>query len=84
MNFDNFKAALIGDWRGTKQLYLEPPPIPPVSSPSKLSITQVAGDSFLQFNYDWKYESEAPTGLLLLGYSGEQNAVSAAWIDSFI
>jgi hypothetical protein len=68
MKFDELKRALIGEWRGTKQLYLEPPPAPAVSSPSKMSVKPVAGGSFLQFDYDWTYEGalrahHAPTAI---------------------
>ena len=82
MKFDDFKGALIGEWRGTKQLYLEPPPTPAVSSPSKMSVKPVASGSFLQFNYDWTYEGAEQAGVLLFGYD-EENAASAAWVDSF-
>ena len=82
MKFDEMKRALIGEWQGAKQLYLEPPPAVPVSSPSKLSVKAVAGGSFLQFDYDWVYEGEEQAGLLLFGYD-EENAASAAWVDSF-
>ena len=82
MQFNELKPALIGDWRGTKQLYLEPPPTPAISSPSKLSVTPVAGGSFLEFKYDWTYEGEAQAGVLLFSHD-EENAASVAWIDSF-
>jgi hypothetical protein len=82
MKFDELKRALIGEWRGTKQLYLEPPPTPPVSSPSKMSVKPVAGGSFLQFDYDWTYEGAEQSGLLLFGCD-EENTASAAWVDSF-
>jgi hypothetical protein len=82
MKFDELKRALIGEWRGTKQLYLEPPPAPAISSPSKMSVKPVAGGSFLQFDYDWTYEGEEQAGLLLFGYD-KDNAASAAWVDSF-
>jgi len=82
MKFDDFKQGLIGEWRGTKQLYLEPPPAPAVSSPSKLFVKPVASGSFLQFDYDWTYEGEEQAGLLLFGCD-EENAASAAWVDSF-
>ena len=42
----------------------------------------MAGGSFLQFDYDWTYEGEGQTGLLLFGCD-EENAASAAWVDSF-
>lgn len=83
MQFEEFKAATIGEWLGTKQLYLSPPPEPAVSSPSRLSICPIAGGNFLQFSYDWTYEDEAQSGVLLFGFSEEQNGASAAWVDSF-
>ncbi len=82
MHFDLMKTALTGEWRGTKQLYLEPPPAAAASSPSVLSVLPVAGGSFLQFNYDWAFEDETQSGMLLLG-ADEENAASAAWVDSF-
>lgn len=82
MKFDDLKPALIGEWQGTKQLYIEPPPTPAVSSSSKLSVMPVAGGSFLQFNYNWTYEGEAQAGVLLFGYD-EESVASAAWVDSF-
>ena len=82
MSFEEFKQAVVGEWMGTKKLYFSPPPAPAISSSSKLSVTPVAGGSFLQFSYDWTYEGETQTGLLLFGRD-EENAASAAWIDSF-
>lgn len=82
MRFADLTPALIGIWQGTKHLYLGPPPEPAIASPSKLSVTPVAGGDFLQFNYDWMYEGAAQAGLLLFGYD-EENAASAAWVDSF-
>lgn len=83
MQFDELKPTLIGEWQGTKLLYFSPPPEPPAAtSPSKLSVTPIAGGNFLQFNYDWTYEGDEQTGVLLFGCD-EQNAASAAWVDSF-
>lgn len=82
MHFGHLKSGLVGEWQGTKQLYFSPPPAPAISSPSKLSVRPVAGDSFLQFDYDWTYEGETQRGVLLFG-ADEENAASAAWIDSF-
>ena len=82
MNFDDLKPALLGEWEGTKLLYFNPPPEPAISSASKLSVRPVAGGSFLQFDYDWTYEGEAQSGVLILG-SDEENAATAAWVDSF-
>ncbi len=82
MNFEALKVDLIGKWTGTSQLYLEPPPAKSLASASRLSVTPVAGGSFLQFDYDWTYEGETQTGVLLLG-ADEDDAASAAWIDSF-
>ena len=82
MRFEEFSRGLIGDWRGTKQLYLAPPPEPPASSPSTLSVSALAGDAFLQFSYNWSYEGEAQSGVLWLGVDDE-DAATVAWVDSF-
>jgi hypothetical protein len=82
MKSNEFARALIGEWSGTKQLYLEPPPAAPLSSPSTLSVTAVAGGNFLQFSYNWTYEGEKQEGVLLFGCD-EENAATAAWVDSF-
>jgi hypothetical protein len=82
MQPNDFNAALLGEWQGTKQLYLEPPPAPPSSCASELSAKSIAGGSFLQFDYHWTFEGEQQTGILMIG-SDEENAASAAWVDSF-
>jgi hypothetical protein len=61
---------------------MEPPPAPANDSAASLSATTVAGGSFLQLNYSWTYEGEEQTGVLFFGYD-EENAASAAWVDSF-
>ena len=81
-SFEELKRTLVGSWRGTKHLYLEPPPAAPLSSTSSLAVSEVAGGSFLQFNYEWTYEGEPQAGVLLVG-ADEENAASAAWVDSF-
>lgn len=82
MQMADWKKALIGQWRGTKQLFLEPPPAAAAASPSELSVAAVAGGNFFEFTYDWAYEGEEQTGVLLFGFD-EQNAASGAWVDSF-
>lgn len=83
MNFKTFSDGLAGKWQGKNQLYLDPPPACPLSSPSTLSIRPVAGGNFLQLNYNWSYEGEEQTGVLLLGYSADDKNTTAAWADSF-
>ncbi len=82
MLFEELARALAGSWKGTKDLYLSPPPESPLSSPCALAAAVIAGGSFLQFSYTWTYEGAEQTGLLLFGYD-EENAASAAWVDSF-
>ena len=82
MDFEELKRALIGDWRGTKQLYMEPPPAAAIESPSSLSVAPVAGGSFLQLNYSWTYEGAEQSGVMLFGYD-DPNVATAAWVDSF-
>ena len=82
MTFEELKTVFVGEWQGTKQLYFGPPPAPAISSPSKLRAVAVAGGNFLQFDYRWSYEGEEQSGVLLFGCD-EENAASAAWVDSF-
>ena len=82
MRFEDWKKALIGQWQGTTRLYLEPPPAAGVVSESRLTVAPIAGGNFLQLNYDWSHESEAQSGVLIVGYE-EADAASAAWVDSF-
>ena len=82
MQFQELQQALLGDWTGTKRLYLEPPPSDPSISDAKLAAIAVAGGNFIQFNYSWSYDGDEQTGVLLFGYD-EENAASAAWVDSF-
>jgi hypothetical protein len=76
------KSALTGDWQGTKQLYMEPPPTPAITSASQASVTSIAGGSFLQLSYTWTFEGEEQSGVLLFG-SDEENNATVAWVDSF-
>ena len=82
MQLQEFARAVTGDWQGTKDLYMSPPPDAPVSSPCRLTAAAIAGGSFVQFNYTWTFEGEEQSGVLLLGFD-EQNAATAAWVDSF-
>jgi hypothetical protein len=82
MQSTDLRSALVGEWHGTKQLYLEPPPAAPKLSHAALTVTSIAGGNFLQFNYTWTFDDEQQTGVLLFGYDDE-HAASAAWVDSF-
>jgi len=82
MQFEEFKRAVSGRWHGTNQLFMGPPPVAGISSASQLRAAPAVGGCFLQFDYSWTYEGAEETGLLLLGYD-EENAASAAWVDSF-
>jgi hypothetical protein len=82
MQFDALKTALIGEWRGTKELYMEPPPAAALPSSASLTIAAVAGGSFLQLNYTWSFEGAEQTGVMLFGYE-DPGAATLAWVDSF-
>ena len=82
MDFEELKRALMGEWRGTKQLYMGPPPTPAIESRASLAVAAVAGGSFLQFNYTWSFEGAEQTGVMLFGYD-DPDAATVAWIDSF-
>jgi hypothetical protein len=74
-------GRLVGEWRGTYQLWL--PPDPRRESESSASIGLRAGDRFVAIEYVWSFDGRAEQGLLLVGYEKARDAVTAVWIDSW-
>jgi hypothetical protein len=70
--------AILGEWRGTKRLYLEGAEGPELASPSALRAALTVR-RFLEIRYDWVYQDKPQEGLLLLGADG----ATASWIDSW-
>ena len=76
-------AALSGEWKGTKSVYLSGESGPEQKSVSRLTIAKSARGAFMLLDYTWKYEADPHEGVLLLGYDAAHNAATAAWGDSW-
>ena len=76
-------AALSGEWKGTKTVFLGGESGPEKKSASRMTVAKAARGAFMLLDYTWKYEADAQEGVLLLGYDDKQNAATAAWGDSW-
>jgi hypothetical protein len=73
---------LIGQWSGTKKLWLSPAETLRESS-SSMSVAAAAQGRFLTLQYNWDYEGSPAAGFLLLGYEEKSGKLEAAWVDSW-
>ena len=69
-------------WEGTSDLYLKPTD-PPDSSPTILAMSTLAKETFLLFNYTWRFEERDHEGFIVLRANKENGKATAAWGDSF-
>ena len=71
---------LIGNWQGTKHLWLTPNE--PVRKSAATAVIQPAAQGkFLLLQYSWSEANKPQDGVLLLGQDEEQ--LTAAWVDSW-
>jgi hypothetical protein len=73
---------LLGEWSGTKRLWMGPGS-PELASASRLTIAPVAKGKFITLSYRWAYEGAEQEGLVLVGNQNDDEAASAAWVDSW-
>jgi hypothetical protein len=69
-------AALVGQWTGTKRIFLFPDD-PVRESLSKMTVAFIAQEKFMTFQYTWSDEGQPQDGLLMLGKE------KASWVDSW-
>lgn len=74
---------LVGNWFGTKTLYLSWVDESPFMSDSNASVAFSAQGKFLKIEYDWIYEGKKQDGLILLGNDKDSDLIKAFWIDSW-
>ncbi len=79
MSIPSSFAATHGKWVGSSKLYLPDDPLR--ASPSQAEVAPVARGKFLTISYDWSFEGEPQSGVILLGLEGE--TASAIFIDSW-
>ena len=83
MKLAQLHDRLLGNWTGTKKLWMGPPGIAPAVSAAALAVTPVAGGKFLAFAYAWSFEGRPQEGLIVLGNDNDAEEASAAFVDSF-
>lgn len=75
-------AALLGTWRGTNRLWLDPTK-PARESESLAIIAEAAHGQFITIQYTWADGDNPQEGLIVLGKETAGNVAQAAWIDSW-
>jgi hypothetical protein len=83
MKLSDLHDRLLGNWTGTKQLWMGPPLDPPAVCAAALAVTRAARGKFLAFAYAWTFEGRAQEGLIVLGNDNEAQTATAAFVDSF-
>ena len=73
--------ALVGSWRGTYQLWLEPD-APARTCDTNATIDTTLDGRFLVYTYDWAFDGEPQHGIATLGRDGEGH-YQMAWLDSW-
>lgn len=68
---------LVGNWFGTKTLYLSWVDESPFMSDSNASVAFSAQGKFLKIEYDWIYEGKKQDGLILLGNDKDSDLIKA-------
>lgn len=83
MNLSNTADRFLGQWLGTKELYLTGPPEPDSVSVSELVVVPAAKGKFLAFSYTWEFKEASHEGFLLVGNGSAEKGATVAWVDSF-
>ena len=82
MEYIGFFKDIAGDWKGDNILH------DPMTNTEKKSSTTfrnifILNDTFLELNYDWKYEDSRQEGKITLGYNKDKDEIFANWIDTW-
>ena len=78
----HFLAQLVGPWKGTSKLWLEPG-ILADESPVVGSVQLVLDGRFALYLYQGSVEGEPQHGMFTFGYNTSTNHYEASWVDSF-
>ena len=80
MTVQDFYGQLVGDWRGTYFLWLDPNK-PPEESRTEVQMRSVAKGAYFLMSYSWTQGGDTQEGVFLMG--GRGDAGSATWGDSW-
>jgi len=82
MNILEGLLKLAGAWQGSNKLWL-PPAEAPYESRATAQVAPAARGKFVTITYTWAFDGEPQEGMLLWGYEAADDAITAAWIDSW-
>jgi hypothetical protein len=78
----HFLAQLVGAWKGTSQLWLEPGKLAD-ESPVQGSIHLILDGRFAIYLYQGSIEGEPQHGMFTFGYNTTIEQYEGTWVDSF-
>lgn len=78
----HFLAQLVGPWKGTSKLWLEPDALAH-ESPVIGTVQLILEGRFALFLYQGSIEGEPQHGMYTFGYNTSTNHYEASWVDSF-
>ncbi len=85
MSIPTFVTACVGTWNGPSKLNLPWPPGEEkvLECDSSLTVSVDPKSSYATFGYEWSYEGDPQTGLILIAGDEEKGTVSMGWSDSW-
>ena len=78
----HFLSQLVGNWKGTSKLWLEPGKLAD-ESPVIGSIQLVLDGRFVLYLHQGSVEGEPQHGMFTFGYNTTSDQYEASWVDSF-
>ena len=78
----HFLAKLVGNWRGTSKLWLEPGKLAD-EAPVVATIQLLLEGRFALYLYQGSIEGEPQHGMFTFGYNITLKQFEASWVDSF-
>jgi hypothetical protein len=82
MELQTSLKELVGDWFGTKRVWLSPHD-PVRESETTATIALAANSAFLTITYTWSDSGEPQDGILIVRLALEPSSLDMVWIDSW-
>ena len=78
----DFFRKMSGAWSGQNVLH-DPMTNTEKTSPTVFSNVSILKETFIELNYDWRYEGEIQEGKLTIGWNEGSGDFFATWIDTW-
>jgi hypothetical protein len=73
---------LLGQWSGTKRLWLSPD-ADEIRSASAAQVSFVAQGQFIVLSYTWEIEGESQDGMIVFPSAASETGAKSVWLDSW-